>query len=421
MHSHNQYHANERAISERNHEDENRGESATVGDTEVRYGSDLRVLVVGGGIAGLTCAGLLEQRGFSPDVVETTDSYGGLGYALGLWPAGSNVLKGLGAYEAFQSHADPMHTYTLLNDGGRELNTYDIATVAREYGEPHLVWRPRLIDVLRDTVSDDNIRMGTTMTELDQHDDEVDVSFTDGTSGAYDLVIGADGIHSTVRDMVFGDVALTYHGMTSWAFWVDQALVERGVIKEHWGDGRFAGLYPTDDGLACFLATTAPEGTPDPIDTRKERIHASFEGMGGFIPDVLNEMEERDAEEIWHDDFYDLRMDEWTTDRVVLIGDAAHAPLPTAGVGASMAMESAAVLADELTRTDSVYVERALEHYTTRRRDRVDDVQDKSRQLGTFALFDHSSLLSVLRDEAVKLYSQKRIENYYKDFLSSEI
>ena len=421
MHSHRRNHANERTISGGNHEDENRGESATVGDIEVRYGTDLRVLVVGGGIAGLTCAGLLEQRGFSPDVVEKTDSYGGLGYALGLWPVGSNVLKGLGVYEAFRSRADPMHTYTLLGDSGDELNTYDIATVAREYGEPHLVWRPRLIDVLGDTVSDENIRMGATITELDQHDGVVDVTFTDGTSGTYDLVVGADGIHSTVREMVFGDVALTYQGMTSWAFWVDEALVEPGVIKEHWGDGRFAGLYPTDDGLACFLATTAPEGTPDPVDERKARIRRSFEGMGGFIPDVLNEMEERAAHEIWHDDFYDLRMDEWANDRVVLIGDAAHAPLPTAGVGASMAMESAAVLADELTRTDSAYVERALDHYTTRRRDRVDKVQDKSRQLGTFALFDHSSLLSILRNEAVKLYSQKRMEKYYKDFLSSEI
>jgi 2-polyprenyl-6-methoxyphenol hydroxylase-like FAD-dependent oxidoreductase len=387
---------------------------------ETRYGNDLRVLVVGGGIAGLTCAGLLEQRGFSPDIVEKTDSYGGLGYALGLWPAGSNILKGLGAYEVFEAHADPMHTYTLLSDSGKKLHSYNLSTLADEYGEPHLIWRPRLIDVLRETVSDGNIRMGTTVTEIDQHDDGVDVSFTDGTENRYDLVVGADGIHSTVREQVFGDISLTYQGMTSWAFWVNEELVDRGVIKEHWGDSRFAGLYPTDDGLACFLAVTAPEGTPDPVDERKARIRESFQGMGGFIPDVLNEMESKDADDIWHDDFYDLRMEEWTNDRVVLIGDAAHAPLPTAGVGASMAMESAAVLADELTRSDSTYLEQALNHYVTRRRDRVDDVQEKSRRLGTFALFDHS-LLTGLRDQIVKFYSQDRMEDYYRDFLSSEI
>lgn len=387
----------------------------------VRYGNDLEVLIVGGGIAGLTLAGLLEQRGFSPDVVEQADGYGGIGYGLGLWPAGSNILKGLGAYEAFRSHADPLDTYTLLTGAGDLLHSYDLSALAEEYGRPYIIWRPRLIDVLRDHVSAENLRMGTTVREIDQREGAVDVSFTDGTSATYDLVVGADGIHSTVRSRVFGDVSLTYQGMTSWAFWVDRSLVEEGVTKEHWGTGRFAGLYPTQDGLACFLAATAPEGTPDPVDRRKTRIRERFDGMGGFIPDVLDEMETTDPEAMWHDDFYDLQMDDWTKGRVVLVGDAAHAPLPTAGVGASMAMESAAVLADELTRTDSAYLHQALDHYEARRYDRVDTVQDKSRQLGTFALFDHGSLLGALRDQAVKFYSQERVENYYRDFLSTEI
>ncbi|WP_423746561.1 FAD-dependent monooxygenase [Haladaptatus sp. SPP-AMP-3] len=131
-------------------------------------------------------------------------------------------------------------------------------------------------------------------------------------------------------------------------------------------------------------------------------------------------METKDADAIWHDDFHDFQMNEWTKDRVVLIGDAAHASLPTAGVGASMTMESAAVLADELTRTDSVYLEQALEHYVAHRRDRADDLQKKSRQIGTFALFDHS-LLTTVRDQVVRFYSQECMEDYFRDFLSSKI
>lgn len=388
---------------------------------DVRYGPEMRILVVGGGIAGLTCAGLLEQRGFAPDVVEKTDSYGGLGYALGLWPAGSNILKGLGQYEAFAAHADPLHTYTLLNDDGDQLHSYDLRSLADQFGQAQLIWRPRLIDVLRETVSDENVQMGTTVTAIDEYDDGVDVTFTDGTTATYDLVIGADGIHSKVRDLVFGNVALSYQGMTSWAFWVEQELVDPGVTKEHWGTGRFAGLYPTDDGLACFLAVTAPENTPDPVDERKARIRDAFAGMGGFIPDILDEMEAKDPDEMWHDDFYDLKTDEWTTDRVALVGDSAHAPLPTAGVGASLAMESAAVITEELTPTDSDSLDQALGHYVARRRERVENVQDKSRQLGTFALFDHSSLLAPLRDQAVKHYSQERMERYFAEFLSAEI
>ncbi|WP_423746562.1 hypothetical protein V5735_20060 [Haladaptatus sp. SPP-AMP-3] len=80
--------------------------------------------------------------------------------------------------------------------------------------------------------------MGTTVTHLRQHDGVVDMSFSDGTEETYDLIVGADGIHSAVRKMVFGDIPLHYAGMTSWAFWVERKLVERGVIKEHWVDGR---------------------------------------------------------------------------------------------------------------------------------------------------------------------------------------
>jgi len=387
----------------------------------VRSGSDMRVLVVGGGIAGLTLAGLLEQRGFSPDVVEKTDNYGGLGYALALWPAGSNILKGLGTYEHVRENADRFETYTLYSDQGARLHRYDLTGLAAEYGPLYLVWRPRLIEVLQHSVDQEHVRMGTTVTAIDEREDGVDVSFTDGTSETYDLVVGADGIHSTVRDLVFGDVPLTYQGLTGWAFWVDPSLVTSGEATEHWGNGRFVGLYPTKEKLACFMAVTAPEGSADPVGDRAQHIRETFGGMGGIVPDVLDEMGSLDdPTEIWHDDFYDLHTDEWTKGRVVLIGDAAHAVLPTAGVGASMAMESAAVLADELTRTDSQYLFQALEHYVARRRTRVDTVQKKSRQLGTFVLVDNPVLASV-RDKAVKFYSQDRMERYYQAFLSSEI
>ena len=378
----------------------------------------MRVLIVGGGIAGLTLAGLLQQRGFRPEVVEKTHDYGGVGYVLGLWPAGSSILKGLGLYEDYAEAGELFSTYSIADSHGETLHSYDMASLADEYGPAYLVMRAELVDRLRSRVDDDLVRMGTTVSALEQDAESVHVSFDDGSAGTYDLVVGADGIRSQIRELVFGDVPLDYHGFTGWAFWVDPELASPGDVVEYWTAGRFFGLYPTEDRLACFVAKSAEPNEPDPVETRIERIRDEFGDLGGVVPDVLADL--TDPTDVWHDDFNDVRMDEWYDGRVVLIGDASHAVLPTAGVGASMAMESAAVLADELTRTDSRFVTNAFERFVDRRRERVDRIQTKSRRMGSIAMLDNG-VLAALRNQSVKIYSQERLEAYWRDILSSDL
>jgi 2-polyprenyl-6-methoxyphenol hydroxylase-like FAD-dependent oxidoreductase len=384
----------------------------------VRYGNHMRVLIVGGGIAGLTLGGLLRQRGFRPDIVEKTADYGGVGYVLGLWSSGSSILKGLGLFEAFANTSQQLARYTIADEIGNRLQSFDFTAITESYGAVHLVRRADFIDLLRKGVRDVPVRTGTTVEALSQDKDEVNVTFSDGREATYDIVVGADGIHSRVRALLFGDIPLFYSGMKGWGFWAEPGYAIPGEVIEFWGRGRFFGVYPAKDALCCFVFMAAPAGLADPVDGRIERIRAAFKDFGGVVQAILKDLHE--PEKIWHDDLHDIKLLEWYRGRVLLIGDAAAAFLPTAGVGASMAMESAAVLADELTRTDSHYLQNALAHFVKRRRTRVDRVHKQSRMLSTVALTNSRSLAAI-RNAALRIYAEKQLLAYWNHLLEGHL
>lgn len=384
----------------------------------VRYGPEMRILIVGGGIAGLTLGGLLQQRGFRPTIVERIPEYGKVGYIMVLWPSGSRILKGLGLYRKLLDAGLPFSTYHVRNEQGEMLHSYSVKSVTDKYGPMMNIYRPELINILREGVDPGSIRMGTTVESINQTGDEVNVTFSDGSEGTFDLVVGCDGVRSKTRSLIFGDVPLSYSGMSGWSFWVKSSIMKTAQIAEYWGTGKFLGIWPTKGRLSVFTCIRSPEGVPDTEENRLSRIEEHFKDFGGIVPDILSDLE--DPNEIYHADYNDLRMDEWYKGRVVLVGDSAHAVLPTAGGGVSMAIESAAVLADELTRTDSKYIGHALEGYVARRRSRVKRIQDQSRMMGKFAFAD-SRFISSIRNFVLKFYSNKLHLKYWDTMLKEPI
>lgn len=384
----------------------------------VRYGPEMRILIIGGGIAGLTLGGLLQQRGFRPTIVERIPEYGDVGYIIVLWPSGSRILKGLGLYRKLLDAGLPFSTYNVRNERGEMLHSYSVETVTEKYGPMINIYRPELINILREAVDPASIRMGTTVENIEQAGGEVNVTFSDGTEESFDLVVGCDGVRSKTRSMVFGHVPLSYSGMTGWSFWVKSGIMKTAQIAEYWGTGKFLGIWPTRGRLSVFTSIRSPQGVPDPVENRLIRIEEQFKGFGGVVPDILAGLD--DPKEIFHNDYNDLRMDQWYKGRVVLVGDAAHAVLPTAGGGVSMAIESSAVLADELTRADSQYIGYALEGYVSRRRTRVNKIQDQSRMMGRFAFAD-SRLVSSIRNFVLRFYSNRLHLKYWDNMLKEPI
>lgn len=342
-------------------------------------------MIVGGGVAGLTLAALLRQRGGDPTVVERTEVYGHSGYLVTLNPLGNRVLRGLGLYEGFRESSVPFVSHIIHDDQGRVIRAADFGAALAPYGEARTIERSDLVDLLRSASGGVPVRAGLTVDRIGQYAGSsapAQVTFSDGSEGEFDLVVGADGIRSRVRKLVFGEVEPRRTGFVLFWWWPEAEGLAREANTDFWGAGRIFGIYPGKRRVSCFAMlpkeeVPAPDGPEDSDEGRRALLKEKFSGFGGERVRVA--LERLDGVEgIDRLDMTELKAPRWHEGRVVLVGDAAAAVLPTAGLGASLAMESVAVLADELLRADAGHVPAALRLYEKRRRERVTKLQDGS-------------------------------------------
>ena len=190
----------------------------------------------------------------------------------------------------------------------------------------------------------------------------VEVEFTDGTSGAYDLVVGADGIRSSVRELAFGPIAPRYVGQMYWRTAVSADLVTCSTMA--FDEQRFVALLPLGGGITYVaLQAHVPEPFEEPLAGRTARARARFADFGGPVPAALAAL--GDDTSVHFGPAEEIDRDEWRAGRVVLIGDAAHACSPTLAQGGSLAIEDAVVLAELLAGEASV--DPALDAFVARR------------------------------------------------------
>ena len=220
-----------------------------------------RILIVGAGIAGLALGRALQQQGFTPEVIERAASWSAGGTGLYLPGNGVRALGALGLADKLMARAVPMSHQRILDHTGRLLAEIELAKLWNRVGLCVGIARGELHRILLEGAAGVPMRLGTTVTTLSQQDGEVDVAFADGSSGTYDLVVGADGIHSSIRRLVFGSIRPRHLGQVSWRFLVDQL----GVI-ETWtamlaSRRAFLAMPVGPNRLYCYadLATLATE------------------------------------------------------------------------------------------------------------------------------------------------------------------
>jgi 2-polyprenyl-6-methoxyphenol hydroxylase-like FAD-dependent oxidoreductase len=372
-------------------------------DPNAERSRNMKIIIAGAGIGGMALAALLRQRGVTAELYERSPNFDHSGYMLGLYPIGARILHGLDLVDGFLATSERMATYTVRNGHGEEIHTYELGQMLDSFGYSGGIMRGELLALLRSRCRDVPLHFGTAVTDFEEAGDRVTVRLSDGTQNACDLLVGADGIHSAVRRKLFGELPSHDTGWGCWVWIVRGTTRPPTAVCEHWGASRFLGIYPIKGGLGVVAAAPTRTMGPDTVGRDGSRVKAHFAALGTGIADVMAGLPDDLSQSFWWQ-LSDLRSRSWTKGRVALLGDAACAFLPTAGVGASMALESAAVLDDELGRADARFLPGALARYEIRRKPRAESFQDDSRRLASMMMIE-SLELSWGRDQLMKFYT----------------
>lgn len=337
--------------------------------------SGIQVLVVGAGIGGLSLAGFLERAGLEPVVIDSAESLDTAHGTVELWPGAVRLLGRLGIEAEIRDAGHAVTTWTRRRPDGTVVTRLDAAAefglVAVEYG--------RLRRCLRDHLRSGAVHTGTTLASLEPGRGGVTVEFANGVREQFDIVVGADGVRSCTRALL-GASEPAFCGTTSIAVTLD-AEVEPGSAGEVWTpDGAVFRVLPAADRLTGWLTvpTTAPgQGWSD---VRPTELCA---GIDWLLPDarVSSGANVVDGGGGWWADDFHVPADRFADGRVALLGDAAHARHRLAGVGATLAIEDAAVLTSELIGREDPPAARLMD-YAARRQSRLARLGRPGRDMG---------------------------------------
>jgi 2-polyprenyl-6-methoxyphenol hydroxylase-like FAD-dependent oxidoreductase len=307
-----------------------------------------RVLIVGGGLAGLALAIALRERGLSAAIVERASDWSAPGAGLYLVGCATRALRALGIADDAARDGCVIRTQTLFNHRGTRLAVIDAEAFWEECGPCLGLARSDLRDRLAQRVAGTHVRFGMTVQELRQHENHVWVQLSDGSSETYDLVVGADGIRSSIRRLEFGDSGLRFRGQMGWRF-----IVRRPQDLDGWAvflgpQSAFLRLPIGHDLAYCYADKSSAQSVLDPAQGGIERVREHFADFASPVREVLAQF--RSADPIHFSAIEEVAQQCYGRGRVVLIGDAAHAMSPNMACGAAMAFEDALVLAEIVSR-----------------------------------------------------------------------
>ena len=343
------------------------------------------VLIVGGGIAGLALAGALGRRGIDCQLVERAEAWAPVGAGIILGVNAMAVMRGLGLAEALEAGARTLEGMSITDAGNRRLVRTNLADLRPRFGVSLALHRALLHEALLAAAAGIPIRMGTTLESLEQNEDRVDVRFSDGNEASFGLVVGADGLRSQVRELVFGALPLRYSGYTCWRMIIEGHELEMGA-QEMWGRGKRFGAVPIGEKqVYCFAVANAEAGRPDPPTGRVERLRALFSEFAGPVPGLLGQL--RQPGELIQNDLHEIVHRPWHRGNVVLVGDAAHGMTPNMGQGAAMALEDVAVLGECIE--GALPLDQSLKNWVRRREPRVRWIQNQSRRIGQIGQWEN--------------------------------
>lgn len=357
-----------------------------------------RVVIAGGGVGGLTSALALQRAGVEVEVHEKYPHVASRASGFTLWSYAMKELLALGLEDA-ERIGSPIEVTEIHNQAGDLIEAMPVGEVSRELGAPSCdVRRPDLQRELIALLGDGVVRMGSEVVGVEQDANRATVLLAGGGRSSGDLVIGADGVHSVVREHVAGSSKLDYSGYSGWGGILDgfsHELLQPNRHVEIWARHGKGGVADVGNGSSrWYVVRKAPAGATD-LPVLKDEIR---EHVTGWYELLRAAVEAAEPESIVQTEAWDLEpLDTWVDGRVVLLGDSAHATTPFASMGACMTIQDCRALVDRLV--SDAPLEEALGTYQNARKERDEAVVRRSRKLGKLSML-HSPILGWLRDEA---------------------
>jgi 2-polyprenyl-6-methoxyphenol hydroxylase-like FAD-dependent oxidoreductase len=340
---------------------------------------DRDILISGGGIAGPALAWWLRRHGFTPTVVEQAPAPRPGGQAVDLRGAAREVVDRMGILDQVRQAHTGTRGMAYVDAANKRLASMPADLLGDSGGAiaEIEILRSDLTGILTALTRDHvEYRFGDAITDIARDDHGVKVTFEQGAPQTFDLVVGADGLHSGVRGLAFGQEARFVRDLGAYVaiFTTTSRLDLDGWELMHSVPGRTTALYPvrqTGEAKAAFWFRSPPlDGHRRDLDQQRRFLADAFAGQGWEVPRLLEAMWQ--APDLYFDRLGQVQMDRWSSGRVVLVGDAAYGPSPLSGVGASLALVGAYVLAGELAAAGGDHrvaydrYERALRGYVAK-------------------------------------------------------
>ncbi|MGN6570172.1 MAG: FAD-binding domain [Pseudolabrys sp.] len=345
------------------------------------------VLIAGAGIGGPTLAYWLARAGYRPTLVERAPQLRGGGYVIDFWGLGYDIAERMGLETGIQRAGYRIRELRVVNGAGRRVAGFGSSVFTELTGGRYVtVARSALSRLIFDRIGGDaETIFGDEIVALANHADHVAVRLKHGGERRFDLVIGADGLHSGVRRFAFGSQRQfeKHLGYVVAAFEAEgYPHSDEDIYVMHCEPGRMLGRVTLRDNRTLFLFVFAHQPGPHLPDAtaQKALLHASFGGSHWECPQILAALDA--ASDIYFDRVSQIRMPRWSNGRVALIGDAACCVSLLAGQGTALAMLGAYVLAGELANAHGDHA-RAFGNYETKLRSYIEGKQAGAERFAT--------------------------------------
>lgn len=320
------------------------------------------ILISGAGIAGTALAFWLKKFGFNPTIVEQAPKLREGGYAIDFWGAGFDVAEKMGLLPDLANADLNIPEVTIVNEKGKRKCGINYKKLIKMMnGRAFTLLRSDLSRVIFDHLEKDiDIIFGDSITAIEQSPGKIDVTFKSGHKDTYDLVVGADGLHSKVRSLVFGEESQfeKFYGYYTSSYTIENNLLEGSAFLMYNVPGKQTAIYSTEKSktTTTFFIFSSPQKISFPhhhIETQQEILRNEFKNVGWKCADLLSKMDT--APDFYFDVVSQIQMDKWSNDRVVLVGDAGCCPSLLSGQGSTLAMVGAYILAGELKEANGNY------------------------------------------------------------------